>query len=122
MHEGSQYPKDSESVRETMWLWFNKSDGRTPREAIIVLENFNRGAKEDKDKGGILYSARIDDKPDFQKFYRVVGTSNVGFFGFFSDPAQFLTYDDSYYVHHPLHAQKRNSSARDLVFIMNPLI
>ena len=117
VHEGSEYPKDSESVRETMWLWFNKSDGRTPREAIIDLENFSRGNKEDKDKGGILYTARIDDKPDFQLFHRIVGSSNVGFHGFYSDPSRFMTYEDSYYVHHPLHAQKRVSMARDLVWL-----
>lgn len=118
VHEGAEYPKDSNAVRETMWLWFNKSNGRSPREAIIDLENFNRGNKEDKDKGGILYTARIDDQPMFEKFHRIVGSGSDGFFGFYSDPSRMMTYDDYYYVNHPVHAAKRNHMARDLTPMM----
>lgn len=113
VHE-NEYPATAEQVREQMWLWFNKSDGKSPREAIIDLENFNRGTKEDKDKGGILYTARIDDKPVYEKFHRIVGSSSECFFGFFAG-TPVMSYDDYYYVNHPTHSGKRNSFARDLV-------
>jgi hypothetical protein len=113
VHEGS-YPKTADDVREQMWLWFNKSDGRSPREAIIDLENFNRGTKADKDKGGVLYTAKIDDQPNFEKFHRTVGSSRDCFLGFFTGQP-IMSYDDAYYVNHPVHTGKRIHGGRDLV-------
>jgi hypothetical protein len=113
VHENA-YPTTSDAVREEMWMWFNKSDGKSPKEAIIDLENFNRGDKEDKNKGGILYTAKIDDQPMFEKFHRTVGGGNEFFCGFFSG-TPVMSYDDYYYVNHPMHAAKRNHMGRDLV-------
>jgi hypothetical protein len=115
VHEGS-YPATAEEVREQMWLWFNKSEGKTPREAIIDLENFNRGTKEDKDKGGVLYTARIDDKPVFDKFHRTVGSSRESFLGFFTGHSHpIVSYEDAYYLNHHTHTAKRVHGGRDLV-------
>lgn len=108
VHEGTEFPSNSEQRRETMWMWFNKQTGQGTS-AIIDLENFVRGTKEDKNKGMVLYSAAINDSPMFEQFQRVANTSRDNFFGFFS-PATYNNPEDSFYLLHPQHTRKRDGA------------
>ena len=53
-----------------MWLWLNKST-TGPNTGLIELENFERGAKEDKMKGKVLYKASVTERPVFESFQRI---------------------------------------------------
>lgn len=96
-----------------MWLWFNKSTGDQPNTGVIDLENFKRGRKEGQpDKGQILYSAKITEKPGFEQFSRIVNSSNEAFFGFFGNSTP-QTNDDLYYIR-KAESLKRQSGGRRL--------
>ena len=84
-----------------MWLWFNESSGQR-NQGIIDVENFNRGAKENKDKGGVLWSASITESPYFEQFQRSPNTNNFArYFGF--QNSGYNSDDDNYFIHHPNH-------------------
>ena len=51
----------------------NKSSTE-PNKARIDLENFQRGDKEDKNKGKVLYYATVTEKPYFEQFQRAPNT------------------------------------------------
>lgn len=78
-------PSGSDERKNTIWLWFNKSDNG-PNKAIIDLENFVRGHDEtNKDKGKVLYKAEVVEKPYFQVQHRQPHSIYQRFYGIFSD-------------------------------------
>lgn len=121
VHE-NVYPDNKEQVKEQMWLWLNKSDG-----GIIDVENFVRGKNPDlPNKGEVLYSATVTERPYFEQFQRPAQTGLMGlasrFMGFFGgtqsndyNPNASSGYDsddDFYYINNPEHTRKFDSQGR----------
>ena len=102
-----EYPKNSNDRQEKMWLWLNKSTSG-PNAGRIDLENFQgRGEKEDKLKGKVLYTSSVTEKPNFDMFQRVPHSSFERFMGIYD--SGYESSDDSYYVNHPTHRNKRDT-------------
>lgn len=95
-------PSSKEDKVQKMWLWFNKSDTNSGR-VKIDLENFNRGQKEDKDAGEILWSAEFTDRPRFEYHSKVKDEpwSVNPFRGFSADP--YDSDNDDFYCNHGRH-------------------
>ncbi len=109
IHEGVEFPKND--PQNCIWLWFNKSTGQIPNTGIIDLENFVRGTKENKDKGRVLYSAHVIEKPQYQVVQRIPSNMYSRFTGFFpgNDP------EDFFYLNHPTHLAKNIHGATHIV-------
>mmetsp|Transcript_14260 Transcript_14260/g.32001 ORF Transcript_14260/g.32001 Transcript_14260/m.32001 type:complete len:347 (+) Transcript_14260:83-1123(+) len=104
VHEGEKYPASSDAAKNTMWMWFNKSDG-----GQIDLENFTRGWKEDEPKKGkTLYTANVTERPSFQQFQRTLDNRHQTldrFMGFSTNDG-YQSDEDNYYVRDSRHAEK----------------
>ena len=106
------YPQDKEEIKEKMWMWLNKSDG-----GVIDLENFERGWNESNpNKGKVLYSAVVTERPHFEQFQRLAHSSIRDRFMGFNYGHSHSNYsggssgydsdDDGYYIRHHNHANK----------------
>lgn len=114
VHE-NVYPSDKEQVKEQMWLWLNKSNG-----GVIDLENFVRGKVPDQpDKGEVLYTAVVTERPVFHQVQRPARMGGWGmadrFFGFFGGQGASDGYDsddDFNYVNSAKHTRKFDTNGR----------
>ncbi|RYH17890.1 hypothetical protein EON65_27955 [archaeon] len=100
-------PTGSTEQKNSVWLWFNKSDlpGGNVR---IDLENFQRGhSSDDPQKGKVLYYATMSERPSFQHFARVAGAGRESFWGFWKENS-YLEPEDSYYANCSKHIGQFN--------------
>lgn len=113
VYNGTVYPSKSDDRKQKMWLWFNKSDGSIPNTGVIDLENFVRGQiPSNPNKGGVLYTAIITERPTFEQFQRIAGRSNDFFSGFgHTNPT---VYEDWFYLNHQRHVSQRQMNAQVL--------
>lgn len=75
VYKGATVPSKKEDKQENMWLWFNKSDDENRRGCGIVdLENFVRPADQPMGKGGVIWSAKITERPRYQMERYVSGS------------------------------------------------
>jgi len=74
VYKGDAVPATDEAKIEQMWFWLNKSsDPNDPRLGIVDVENFNRPADEPKGKGGVIWSAKLTERPRFEMDRYFVG-------------------------------------------------
>lgn len=67
VYQGDKVPADKMDKENEMWIWLNKSDNpEKPGTGVIDLENFHRPPEEPLGKGGVIWSARIVERPRYE--------------------------------------------------------
>jgi len=114
VYKGDTPPNSSEDKVEQMWVWFNKT-GIDSRRSTIDVENFNRGGKDDKNLGEILWRANVDEKPFFDCYQKnIKQAAPKHFFSPWNSNNNdgYASEDDDYYVSHDRHRRGFNKSHR----------
>ena len=119
--KGKEVPKSSEDRKQKMWMWLNKSsDPNDSNKGIIDVEDFvrdpsnkmNQGSDK-ADRGRILWSATLTEKPYFEQQQRMTNDkAKSGFMRFMGNLSTidngYDSYDDDHYGSHPRYKRARS--------------